>query len=87
MIVIVLVIVLVLVIRSESKVLGLRLEFDKIKKKLFFDKSWRGRGHKTYCQKKHSILYDLLLNLAQPRDFVSYCLCPDPFHIAIAVFF
>jgi len=46
---------------------GRSTPFQKIEKKWIFDKSWRGRGHKTYCQKyKHSILYDFLLNLAQP---------------------
>ena len=41
--------------------------FKKLKRNEFLTKVGEGGGHKTYCQKlKHSILYNLLLNLAQP---------------------
>ena len=51
--------------------------FKKLKRNDFLTKVGEGEGHKTYCQKfKHSILYDLLLNLAQPRESVSFCLYP-----------
>ena len=50
------------------------VHFKKLKRNDFLTKVGEGGGHKT--KKKHSILNDLLLNLAQPRDSVSFCLYP-----------
>ena len=55
-------------------------QFKKLKRKDFLTKVGEGGGRRTYCQKwKRSILYDLLLNLAQRRFSVFFCLyTPDP---------
>ena len=46
--------------------------------KWFFEESWKGRGVQNILSTwKYSILCDLLLNLAQPRDSLSYCLIFD----------
>ena len=51
--------------------------FKKMKRNDLFDKNWRGRGSQNILSKIEALfLYDLLLNLAQPRDSVSFCLYP-----------